>query len=761
MNDFSPVHLKAPQWAGALVLCAAALLTACSNDPNPEGLAKTNTLFETIEERSPRYLDPTASYSNNESKFTFQVYETLYSYHYFKRPYTLVPKVATQLPKPRFVDKDGKSLPDDAPTEQIAESVYDIAIQPGIKYAPHPAFAVDDKGQSRYLNLKAGELGQRRSPWDFEHQGSRELVADDFVYAIKRHATPRVEAPIFGIFSEYVLGLKEYSKLIREEDKKLRASLKASDLDKPFLDFRKFDLMGATAPDKYTVRFRIKGKYPQWKYWLTMPFTSPVPWEADAFYAQAGMNANGLSLITWPVGTGPYMMTTYERDRLHVMKRNPNFRGEPFPCEGMPEDKAAGLLADCGKMMPFIDTVMSPIEKEALPREAKFLGGYLDTPIMERADTGNEYLVYQKDSEEVAARYKERGYKIPQMVDISSWYMGFNWLDPVVGKGDTAEQQLKNRKLRQAISIAIDWEEGYSKVFPKKSGEAAHGPIPGGLFGSRHGSLEGHNPVTHKIENGKIVRRSIQEAKKLLVDAGYPDGRDVKTGKPLVLNYDYQRVPSAELKAELDWMVKQYAKIDIQLEIRATDYNQFQEKMLKGKQQIFWWGWLADYPDAENFLFLLYGPNSKAKHEGENSANYESDEYDKRYKVLATMEDSPAKQKLIDEMVGIAQQDAIWAWGYFPYASVAYQGWLGNGKPSILIRDYLKYWKLDVPARVKAQAEWNRPQYWPLALLALLLAGLIWVAKRSFTARENAVAKPTGAIEPGGFGAPSSKTGDR
>ena len=192
-------------------------------------------------------------------------------------------------------------------------------------------------------------------------------------------------------------------------------------MDKPFLDFRKYPLEGVSAPDKYTVRFRIKGKYPQWKYWLTLPFTSPVPWEADAFYAQAGMNANGLSLITWPVGTGPYMMTVYDRDRLHVMKRNPNFRGEPFPCEGMPEDKAAGLLADCGKMMPFIDTVMSPIEKEPLPREAKFLGGYLDTPIMERADTVRV---------EVAVAYRTRAWQTIE-VDLGP--------GPGIGQSDTPD----------------------------------------------------------------------------------------------------------------------------------------------------------------------------------------------------------------------------------------------------------------------------------------------------------------------------------
>ena len=86
--------------------------------------------------------------------------------------------------------------------------------------------------------------------------------------------------------------------------------------------------------------------------------------------------------------------------------------------------------------------------------------------------------------------------------------------------------------------------------------------------------------------------------------------------QPLVLNYDFQRVVTPEIKAENDWMVKQFAKLGIQLDVRATDFNQFQEKILKGKHQIFWWGWFADYPDAENFLFLLYGPNSKIEARG-------------------------------------------------------------------------------------------------------------------------------------------------
>jgi ABC-type transport system substrate-binding protein len=739
MHGHDPLNCPRRAWhATALLgmaLALAAGLAGCDNSPQPHGLAASNTLFSAFAERSPRYLDPTASYSNNETPVTYQVYEPLYGYHYLKRPYELVPKTAEKIVAPKYLDKNGRPLPEDAPAEQIAESVYDIPIKKGIKYAPHPAFARDAAGRHLYHDLKPGELGEKRSPWDFAQQGTRELVADDFVYALKRHATTRIQAPIYGIFAEYVVGLRDYGKLIRQEDKKLRAQLDPADLDKPFLDFRKYPLEGVSALDSHTLRIRIHGKYPQWKYWLAMTFTAPIPWEADKFYAQPGMARAGLTLNVWPVSTGPYMLVDYVQDRRHVLKRNPNFRGEPYPCEGMPGDKEAGLLDDCGKTMPFIDTLMFNAEKEAVPLKAKFVQGYFDVPEIERSEYGTEYALDMADSARVHKHYTEKGFKLPRTVDISNWYVGFNWLDPVVGKGDTPERQAKNRKLRQALGIAIDWEE-YSRVFPKKGGEAAMGPIPGGLFGSRHGTLEGVNPVTHRVVDGRIVRRSLDEAKKLLAEAGYPDGRDEKSGQPLVLNYDYQRVPTPEIKSELDWMIKQYAKLGVQLEIRATDYNQFQDKMRRGTQQIFFWGWLADYPDAENYLFLLYGPNSKAKADGENTANYDNPEYDRRYKQLQVMEDGPAKQKVIDEMVAIAQQDAIWSWGYFPFSSGAYQPWLYNGKPSIMVRDMARYYRLDPATRVQKQSEWNRPTWWPPLLIAAVVLLAVWGARQSFRRRE-------------------------
>ncbi|MBL8330968.1 MAG: ABC transporter substrate-binding protein [Rubrivivax sp.] len=722
--------------AGKALLVAALLaLGACSNSPWEEGAAQQNLIYTAMQENTPRHLDPTASYWQNDALVTYQVYEPLYSYHYLKRPFELVPKSAAAVAQPRYVDAQGRPLPDDVPGDQVAESIYDIPIKKGILFQPHPAFAKDEQGNYRYHAMKPGELGERRTPLDFEHQGTRELVAEDFVYALKRHATTRITAPIFGIFSEYVVGLKEYAELIKAEDDKLRQGLDPASLDRPFLDFRRWPLAGASAPESHLLRIRIKGKYPQWKYWLQTTFASPVPWEADAFYAQPGMAARGLSLDNWAVGTGPFMMTVWQKDRRIEMRRNPNYRGEPYPCEGMPEDRAAGRLKDCGRKTPFIDGVVATVEREATPQKNKFRDGYYDIEVWERTDLGVNYIVEAQDSEEVRAVYAARGMQFPKYSDVGSYFLGFNMLDPVLGGGPDAAGRERARKLRHALAIAIDWEE-YSQVFPKKAGDTAMGPLPLGLFGSREGTPEGLNPATHRWVDGKAVRRPLEDARKLMVEAGYPDGRDATTGKPLVLSYDFYAPPTPERKPEIDWVVRQFAKLDIQLEVRATDNNQFQDKVRKGKHQVFWSGWLADYPDAENFLFLFYGPNAKSVSDGENTSNYQNPEFDRLFVQLKLLEDGPQKQQVIDQLLQILRHDAPQSFGFFPYSSVAVHGWVHNVKRAVLIQDFGRYLRLDLAQRSAALAEWNRPVWWPLLLIAAALLALVWLVRRTLRRRE-------------------------
>jgi ABC-type transport system substrate-binding protein len=723
------------------VLCAVLALAGCSrvvNSPHPIGAEGSNTLFVAYQER-PKYLDPVSSYSNNETPWTFSIYEPPLRYHYLKRPYTLAPH-STELPQVRYLDKDGKPLPQSAPVDEIAYTVYTLKIRPGIRFQPHPALARDATGRLLYHDLKPEEIEGRFSIRDFPLDNAaittRELTAEDFVYQIKRLASPYVAtpSPLYGLLNQYIVGLKDLGEQLRAEHKAAVAQRPVRERWLPWRDLREVPFEGARAIDANTVEIRINGLYPQFKYWLAMTFFAPVPWEADKFYAQKGMAENALTLNQWPVGTGPYMLVEQGPNR-YVMERNPHYRGEPYPCEGMPGDAEAGLLQDCGKPTPFIDRVVSTIEKERQPLETKVVQGYYDIPQIERLDDGFRLQQEIADKSGRSQQLTERGLQLPSSIEPTSWYMGFNWLDPVVGKGATAEQQLRNRKLRQAISIATDWEE-YSNVFFDTYGPAqtAMSPIPPGLFGYRDGEA-GINPVTHVWKDGRAQRRSIDDARKLMVEAGYPEGRDVQSGRPLVLYYDSSGVGPA-FQARLDWQQKQMAKLGIQLEIRAADYNRFQDRMRKGQAQIFFWGWNADYPDPENFLFLLESSQSKVKHDGENAANYENPEFDRLYEQMKNLPDGPQRQAVIDRMVRIVQDDAVWMFGIFPGNTAVMQSWVGNGKPSIIIKDTAKFLRLDIERRTAALAEWNRPRTWPLAVLPLALLFIGWPAWRLWRERE-------------------------
>lgn len=718
---------------------AVMMLGGCdtSNQPVPHEWLGQNIMMTSYQE-SPKTLDSVSSYSNNETPWTYAVYEPPLRYHYLKRPYELEPRTLTGLPQVTYLDRQGRSVAADTPSEQIAESVFELKLQPGIRYAPHPAFAVDANGAYRYHALTDQDLGAKRSPLDFEHQGTRELTADDYVYAIRRLATPRVKSPAFGFLSEKIVGLADYGQQIRKINNEIKAGRSAREAGAfghlPWLDFRQYEMPGAVAVDRYTLRIRVVGKYPQFKYWLAMTFFAPVAWEVDKFYAQDGMARRNLTADTWPVGTGPYQLTEYVPNARMVLSRNPEYRGVPYPCKGENGDEAKGLLKDCGKPTPFIDKLVSIIEKEGTSVATKFIQGYYDTPQLERGEPGIGYQVSIQDGTGMAQLLQERKIQLPSTTQVGFWHFGFNWLDPVVGLGSTPEQQARNRKLRQALAIAFDFEE-YVSVFEDDRAQVNFSAVVPGLFGH---DLVKTNPVVYDVgPDGRNRRKSLDEAKRLLAEAGYPDGRDARTGKPLVLNYDTQGVGPG-YQARLDWTAKQFAKLGIQVEIRNTDYNRFQDKMRKGAAQFFFWGWLADYPDPENFLFLLYGPNSKAKHDGENASNYANPEFDRLFDQMKDMDNTPERARIIRRMIDIMQQDVPMLWGWSEEFGGAYHQWLYNGKPSNIIRDQLPYLRVDAAERERLVQQWNRPHWWPVLAVPLLLLLMAWPAWRAWQRRQQA-----------------------
>jgi len=705
-------------------------LAACGspwNNPYPASDSGKNILYTSFPER-PKHLDPVQSYSSNEIVFTAQIYEPPLQYHYLKRPYQLIPCAAAKLPVAHYLDAHGRPLPDSARAADIGYTVYDITIKPGILYQPHPAFARNADGSFVYQRLSRQDITDKRELRDFKQTGTRELKAADFVYQIKRLAHPRLHSPILGLMEDYIVGLRDYAAQLQ----KINTAMTAAGHGDDWLDLTQYPLAGVSVIDDYTYRIKLKGQYPQFLYWLAMPFFAPVPVEVDRFFAQPGMAENNLSLDWYPVGTGPYMLTRNDPNRIMVLERNPNFHGETYPSEGEPADAADDLLADAGKPLPFIDKAVFTYERESIPRWNKFLQGYYDASGI-GSDSFDQAVRLSAQGEAVLTdTMRAKGIQLKTAVMPSTYYMGFNMLDPVVGGFSE-----RARKLRQAISIAVDYEE-YVSIFQNGRGIPAQGPIPPGIFGYRDGEA-GINPVVYAWDGSQPRRRPLADAEKLLAEAGYPDGIDSRTGQPLVLYFDVT-ARGPEDKSMLDWMKKQFAKLHIQLEPRPTDYNRFQDKIRKGNAQIFEWGWNADYPDPENFLFLLHGAQGKVKFQGENAANYENPEYDRLFEQMKNMPNSPQRQQIIDRMVSIVRADAPWLWGFHPKDYALYHAWYHNIKPNKIANNTLKYQRIDPALREIRRREWNRPVLWPIGIGLLAVALLTLPALRTWRRRERGTA---------------------
>ena len=708
----------------SLALCCTgffAFLVACSdqglNNPYRDNDSASSIIYSSFSER-PKELDPVKSYNAGEYEFIAQIYEPPLQYHFLKRPYQLVPLAATRMPEKQFFDATGALLPEDVDPKQVAYTEYTVTIQSGIRYQPHPAFSKDAAGEFHYHQLTPADLQNINKLADFESVASRILTAEDYVYQIKRLAHPNLHSPLAGLLSNYIRGFKDYRSDV----------LTQLDQQETWLDLRQIAMSGVEVLDQQRYQIRVEGVYPQFIYWLSMPFFAPIPWEADRFYSQQGMAERNISFDWYPVGTGPYMLTENNPNLRMVLSKNPNFHGELYPTEGEPGDAERGLLQDAGKPLPFVDRIEFSLEKESIPYWNKFLQGYYDTSGISSDSFDQSVELNSRGEFGLSDEMIERDIKMSSAVATSLYYLGFNMLDPVIG-GDSERARL----LRRAISIAVDYDE-FISIFRNGRGEPAQGPIPPGIFGFEEGQA-GINPYVYDWQKGGLKRKSIQQAKQILTDAGYANGIDQESGKPLILYFDTVS-RGADSKALLNWMVKQFAKLDIQLVIRTTDGNRFMDKLDKGTFQIYQLGWNADYPDPENFFFLLYGPNSMALSKGQNYSNYQNPNYDRLFDKMKAMENSPERLHIIREMNAIVRADAPWVWSFYPKQYSLNHAWYQNVKPNLMANNTFKYRRVDAAKRAQMRKEWNDAVLWPVYALFLLLLLSIVPAIISYRKRE-------------------------
>ena len=697
------------------------------NSPHPKDKASQEVLFSSFS-LPYKHLDPVISYSKRESVIISNIYEPVVGYNYLKRPYVLEPLTLTSMPNIVYLDTKGNRLEEE--NKNVAFSQYTFSLRQDIFYQNHPSFVKDEKDILFYDKLTKEELDNIHTLDDFNRTATRKLKAQDYVYAIKRMAVRQNHSPILDIIQEYLVGLEEYSKEITQIAKEKKKHHQ-------FLDLRKHPIEGVKILDDYHFSLTLKRKYPQFLYWMSMNFFAPIPWEADRFYHQEGLISKNITLNEFPVGTGAYYLAENNPNRQLRLLVNPNYHDMFYPTLSQEEiDRSSiskNLLKDSGKKLPFIKEIIYALEKESIPSWNKFLQGYYDASGISSEAFDQAVQVSSLGNMGLSDEMRSRGIQLKASVESSIFYLAFNMVDPVVGGYSPSA-----KKLRQAISIAQN-EEEYISIFTNERGIPAQSPLPPGIFGHLEGKA-GCNLYVYNWVEGECRRKSIEEAKKLLAEAGYPNAVSSKTGKPLVLNYD-STASGPDDRALMDWRRKQFAKLGIQLVIRGTDYNRFQDKVREGRTQLFSWGWNADYPDPENFLFLLYGGNASVTTNGTgvNSANYNNPEYNKLFEEVKTMKNSKKRLEKIREMIKVAQEDAPWVWGMHPKSLALYHEWFKNVLPHTMSDDTLKYKRVDATLRAKRQEEWNQPILLPLGLFALFLLLISYPLYRAYVNRQRAV----------------------
>ena len=703
---------------------AMLLMSACSDDPWNRPLppeSETQKVYFTSYISQPKHLDPVRAYSSEEGMIIDQIYDPPLQYHFLKRPYQLEPGSAAALPDVVALDENLAPVAEGS-GELPAYTRYTIRIKPGIQYQPHPAFAAKPDGSPLYLFSNETQSSPYKTLADFPVQDTHTLTSDDFIYTLKRMSDPANKAPLIGLMSDYIVGMPELTK-----------ELKAARKGDEWLDLRQFELEGVKKIDDHTYSILINGTYPQFSYWLAFRFFAPVPWEADRFYHNPGFKDKNLTLDWNPVGTGPFMMTRNSPRREIVLERNPHYRDDFYPAEGMPGDAERGYLRDAGKALPLIDRAVFSYENSSTSQWAKFMQGYYDRSGEGSANitsaTFDQAFSVGPDGLELTPELEAHKITADEEIRPSIYYTGFNMMDPVVG-GYTEDK----RKLRQAISIVWN-DQDYFDIFYNGMGRQAHSPIPPGLFGFRDGK-EGMNPYVFNWNEASqsIERKSLEEAKQLLAEAGYPNGRDKETGQPLIIYLDST---GSDNSPTADWMRQRLALLGIQLEFRITDYPRFKEKMRQANTQIFRWGWLADYPDPENFLFLLDSRQGSLKCEcdGSNSTNYNNARFDELYDRMKSIENGPERQAIIDEMVALVQKDSPWVWGFNSRDVFLSNQWVNNTKKHGIAQATLKYINVDPGVRHTMQQAWNKPNLVPLVggiagVAALVIPALIAFRRR-------------------------------
>jgi ABC-type transport system substrate-binding protein len=531
---------------------------------------------------------------------------------------------------------------------------YDYLARPA-KLVPCVAEAmpeVTDEGRTYTFRIRKGVFF---APDPAFKGKKRELTAADFVFAFKRFLDPALRAQWRYMYDGKIIGLSELSKAAEKTGR--------FDYDKP--------IEGLQALDRYTLRIKLTQTDYNFLYVLAMPSAMPM--------AREVVEAYGARIGEHPVGTNAYMLTEYHRGFRIVLDANPNYRGFVWDFQANAgDDLDKKIVADMkGKQMPQISRVEMSIIEEDQGRYLAFLDNQIDY-----IDEIQSIAESWREGSGLKPELPARGISRQDMIETEITYTYFNFRDPMVG-GFTKE----NTALRRAVLMAYN-VEAELKVARKGLMVRDQMAIPPGVIGynPNYRSVNQYNP---------------DAANKLLDTFGFKRGADGwrtrPDGSPLLLTLASE--PESRYREIDEVWVKSLEKIGVRVEIKTQKFAENLKAAKACKLQMWHSAWIADYPDGENFLSLLYGPNSGQS----NNSCYDSPTYNKLYEMSIRLPDSPKRNKLYELMTRQMEYDGAWQITGSRIRSSLTQPWLHGYRKHPVLHSEWKYTDIDVSAREAAK----------------------------------------------------------
>jgi ABC-type transport system substrate-binding protein len=507
---------------------------------------------------------------------------------------------------------------------------FTFRIKPGIYFAPDAAFNVPDGKPVK-----------------------RELVAEDYVYSVKRHYDPRWKSGnLYILESAQILGLSELRK-------KLMAEKKPFDYDTP--------VEGLRTLDRYTFQVKLGTPTPRFaNHFADGSFTGALAREVVEKY--------GDKIGEHPVGTNAFILAKWKRSSKMVLAKNPNYR-DVFYDEDPPADNprlvaAAKLLK--GKKLPLVDEVHISVIEEPQPRWLSYANNELD--VCDRVP--DEFANIALPNNTLAPNLAKRGMAMVRFARADVSFSYFAMEHPVVGGYEPHKVAL-----RRAISLGVDLDREIRLV---RRGQSipSQGPIPPSVWG--------YVPSL-KTEMSEFNRA---RATALLDLHGYVDKdgdgwRDQPDGKPLVLDYATQ--PDQQSRQLIEQWQKNMDALKIRIKFSSAKWPENLKSSRAGKLMMWGVSWSAGQPDGDTFLALGYGPNKGQA----NSARFDLPAFNKLYEQQRELPNGPERQALMVDATKLMV-------AYMPYKLHVHRIWTDLTQPwvtgydrNMFVREFWKYVDVD------------------------------------------------------------------